>query len=198
MTRRRRAIGAFVLALATCSLAAQKEWSFPHTRANGRATPEFDHNGLHIVVNYDYAQRNHKTKWLLLDLAIASTQSFILHRKDITLLTPDGRQLPVTPQEELLEDSAGITLVLQNARMWRRDLASYFSQRGGGVPNEQIRFQAFPAGESTVSSEVTVDRDHVTGGQLLFRTPSGSWDAGAYRIEVNTDAGLAALPIKLE
>ena len=192
-----RTLIASLIVMATCSLAAQKEWSFPHTRPNGRATPEYDHNGLHIVVNYDYAQHNHKTKWLLLDLAIASKQPFILHRKDITLLTPDGRQLPVTPQEELLEDSAGITLVLQNARVWRRDLRSYFSQRSG-VPNEQIRFQAFPPGERTVSNEVTVDRDHVTLGRLLLRTPAGSWDAGTYRLEVNTDAGLAALPIKLE
>jgi hypothetical protein len=192
-----RMLIASLITLATCSLAAQKEWSFPDTRPNGRATPEYDHNGLHIVVNYDYAQRNHKAKWLLLDLAIASKQSFILHRKDITLLTPDGRQLPVAPQEELLEDSAGITLVLQNARIWRRDLTSYFSQRNGGVPNEQIRFQAFPVGR-TASDEVTVNRDHVTGGQLLFRNPRGSWDAGTHRLEVNTDAGLGALPIKLE
>jgi hypothetical protein len=192
-----RVLIASLITLATCSLAAQKEWSFPHTRSNGRATPAYDHDGLHIVVNYDYAQRNHKTKWLLLDLAIASKQSFILRRKDITLLTPDGRQLPVAPQEELLEDSAGITLVLQNARISRRDLLSYFSQRAGGVPNEEIRFQGFPPGR-TVSSEVTVDSDHVTGGQLLFRTPRGSWDAGTYRLEVNTDAGLASLPITLE
>ena len=189
---------ASLITLATCSLGAQTEWSFPHTRSSGRATPEYDHEGLHIVVNYDYAQRNHKTKWLLLDLAIASKQSFILHRKDLTLLTPDGRQLPVAPQEELLEDSRGITLVLQNARIWRRDLTSYFNQRDGGVPNEPIRFQAFPPGRTTASNEVTVDRDHVTGGQLLFRTPRGSWDAGTHRLEVNTDAGLAALPINLE
>jgi hypothetical protein len=192
-----RMLIASLVTVATCSLAAQKEFSFPHTRPNGRATPEYDHDGLHIVVNYDYAQRNHKTKWLLLDLAIASKQSFILHRKDITLLTPDGRELPLPQQEELLEDSAGITLVLQNATVQRRDLTSYFNQRSGGVPNEQIRFQAFPPGR-TVSSEVTVDRDHVTGGQLLFRTPRGSWEAGTYRLEVNTAAGTAALPIKLE
>jgi hypothetical protein len=192
-----RMLIASVIIVATCSLAAQTEWSFPYTRPNGRATPEYDHDGLHVVVNYDYAQRNHKTKWLLLDLAIASKQSFILHGKDLTLLTPDGRRLPVAPQEELLEDGAGITLVLQNARISRRDLLSYFNQRAGGVPNEEIRFQAFPPGR-TVSSEVTVNRDHVTLGQLLFRTPRGSWDAGTYRLEVNTDAGLAALPIELE
>jgi hypothetical protein len=189
---------ASLISLATCGLAAEKEWSFPHTRPNGRATPEYDSNGLHVVVNYDYAQHNHKTKWLLLDLAVASKQSFILHRQDITLLTPDGRDLPVALQEQLFEDSPGITLVLQNARIQRRDLTSYFNQRNGGVPNERIRFQAFPPGTTTASSEVTVDHDHVTGGQLLFRTPQGFWAPGTYRLEVNTDAGLAALPIKLE
>jgi hypothetical protein len=195
-----RALIASLIALATCSLAAQKEqkeWSFPHTRANGRATPEYNHNDLHVVVNYDYAQRSHRTKWLLLDLALASKRPFILHRKDVTLLTPDGRNLPVAPQQELLEDSATLTLVLQNASISRRDLTSYFSQRAGGVPNEEIRFQAFPIGR-TASDEVTVTSDHVTGGQLFFRTPQGRWDAGTYRLEVNTDAGVAAVPIKLE
>ena len=192
-----RTLIASLIVMATCSLAAQKEFSFPHTRPNGRATPEYHQNGLHVVVNYDCAQRNHKTRWLLLDLAIASTQSFILHRKDITLLTPDGRQVPVASQEEIVEDSAGISSVLQNASISRRNLLSYFNQRSGGVPNEEIRFQGFPPGR-TVSSEVTVDRDHVSLGQLFFRTPRGTWEPGTYRLEVNTEAGLAALPIKLE
>jgi hypothetical protein len=192
-----RMLIASLITLATCGLAAQKEYSFPHTRPNGRATPEYNDNGLHVVVNYDYAQHNHKTKWLLLDLAIASKQPFILHRKDITLLTPDGHSLAVAPQEELFDDSPGITMVLQNASIQRRNLMSYFNERNGGVPNELIRFQAFPPG-TTVSSEVTVNSDHVTAGQLLFRTPRGSWEAGTYRLEVNTTAGLAALPIKLE
>ena len=189
-------IASFVT-LAMCSLAAQTEWSFPHTRANGRATPEYNHNELHVVVNYDCAQRNHQTKWLLLDLAVASKQSFILNRKDLSLLTPDGLHVPVARQEELLEDSAGLNLVLQNARICRRDIRSYFVERNGGIPDEQIRFQSFPLGR-TVSDQATVDRNHVTAGQLLFRTPRGSWDAGTYRLEVNSDAGVAALPIKLE
>jgi len=193
-----RALIALLVALATCSLAAQKEYSFPHTRPNGRATPEYDYGGLHVVVNYDYAQRNHKTKWLLLDLGIASEQSFILHKKDITLLTPDDRHLPLATHEEILGDSEGITSVLQNAKIFRHDLASYFNQRNGGVPNEAIRFQTFPPGRRTASDEVTVDGDHVTAGRLLFRTPRGSWEAGTYRLEVNTDAGQAAVPIKLE
>jgi hypothetical protein len=192
-----RMLIAALTTLATCSLAAQTEWSFPHTRANGRATPEYNHNELHVVVNYDYAQLNHKTKWLLLDLAVASKLSFIPTRKDLSLLTPDGRQMPVARQEELLEDSAGLNSVLQNARIFRRDLRSYFVQRGGGVPDEQIRFQSFPLGK-TVSDQATVDRDHITAGQLLFKTPRGSWDAGTYRLEVRSDAGLAAVPIKLE
>jgi hypothetical protein len=41
-----RLLVASLIAVATCSLAAQKEWSFPHTRANGRATPEYDFGDL--------------------------------------------------------------------------------------------------------------------------------------------------------
>src|SRR5262245_61371247 len=71
-------------------LAAQnKEWSFPRTRSYGRATTEY--NGkVHVVINYDYSQRKHGSKWLLLDIAMSSVQRFVLHKGDLKLLTPNG------------------------------------------------------------------------------------------------------------
>ena len=32
------------------------------------------------LVNYDYSQRNHNTRWLLIDLGIASRQPLVLRR----------------------------------------------------------------------------------------------------------------------
>ena len=182
---------------ATCAgvvIAAQKEWSFPNTKPNGRATVEYRHEGLHIVANYDYSQRNHKTSWLLIDLAAASTRRFVLHKADVKLLTPNGRELSVAPQQALLGDSSGITFVLQNAQIFRRQLDSYFTQRETSDP---IKFQIAP-GQGTTSDEAIVDNDRVAKGAIFFRTPEGSWDAGTYRLEVDTDVAKAALPIALQ
>jgi hypothetical protein len=177
--------------------AQQKEWSFPNTRSYGRATIQYRGQGVQVLVNYDYSQRNHNTKWLLIDLAIASRQRFVLNKDHIKLLTPKGRELGVAPQEAIIADSAGVTKLLQNAKVNRQPLLSYFSQRNGG-PVEPIRFQTFPVGGGTVSPEVTVDNDHVSTGPILFATPEGGWEAGTYRLEITNDVAKAGLPIKLE
>jgi hypothetical protein len=176
--------------------AQQKEWSFPNTRSYGRATIQYRGQGVQVLVNYDYSQRNHNTKWLLIDMAIASRRRFVLKKDHIRLLTPSGREIGVAPQEAVIADSAGLTKLLQNASVQRRPLLSYFSQRGG--PVEAIRFQTLPVGGGTVSPEVTVDDDHVSNGAVLFATPEGSWNAGTYRLEINNEVAKAGLPIKLE
>jgi hypothetical protein len=177
--------------------AQTKEFSFPNTRSYGRATIQYRNQGVQVLINYDYSQRNHTTKWLLIDLAIASRQRFVLHKDHIKLLTPKGRELSVAPQEAIIADSAGVTKLLQNASVNRQPLLSYFSQRGGG-PVEAIRFQTFPIGGGTVSPEVTVDDDHVSNGAMLFVTPEGRWEAGTYRLEINNAVAKVGLPVKLE
>jgi hypothetical protein len=72
--------------------APEQTWSFPNTRSYGRATSQYRGQGVHALINYDYSQRNHNTKWLLVDLAIASRQPFLLRKHHIRLLTPSGRK----------------------------------------------------------------------------------------------------------
>ena len=186
---------AATLVAVTSTQAQQKEFSFRYIKQNGRATPEYFHQGLHVVVNFDYSQRNHKSAWLLIDLAAASTRRFVLHKADLKLLTPGGRDLMVAPQQTVIADSAALTMLLQNAGIWRRDLRTYFPQR---ETLEPIKFQITPPGTGTTSDESVVDNDRVATGPVLFKTPEGSWNAGTYRFEVNTEAGTAALPIRLE
>jgi hypothetical protein len=194
---KRTVITAFIVGLVASAVvtdAQKKEWSFPRTKSYGRATTEY--NGvLHVVINYDYSQRKHGSKWLLVDIGMSAGKRFVLHKNDLKLLTPNGRELPVAPQQALNDDTAGITSVLQNASIWRRPLEHYFNQRG---MIERFRFQVAPPGAGTVTDEVVVDNDWVALGAVFFRTPDGTWDAGTYRLEINTTVDKAALPIKLE
>jgi hypothetical protein len=194
---KRTSIAALII-VATCALgtARPKEWSFPNTKQNGRATVEYQHEGVHAVINYDYSQRNHNTKWLLIDLAAGSKRRFVLHKNHIRVLTPEGRELPVAPQQAVIDDSPGITFVLQNARIFRHRLDDYLPQRN--TAHESILFQVAPPGAGTTSDEAIVDGDRVTAGALFFSTPEGQWQPGTYRLEINNEVANAALPIRLE
>jgi hypothetical protein len=63
----------FVLVLASLTgIAAtippqQQTWSFPDTGFYRRATIQYRSQGVQVLVNYDYSQRNHNTKWLPVD-----------------------------------------------------------------------------------------------------------------------------------
>jgi hypothetical protein len=173
---------------------AQKEQSFPNTKKYGRATVEYRHEGLNVVANYDYSQRNHKGFWLLIDVGLASKDRFVLHRDNFTLVTPEGRTVKLATQEAVIADSPGITSLVQNAKTQRQQVVSYFSQRS---TLEEMRFYSLP-GVRTVSDEAIVDNDRATLGVLLFRSPEGSWQAGTYRLAVDNQRAKAALPITLE
>jgi hypothetical protein len=119
------------------SAVVQQQPPFPNTKKNGSATVEFMNDGFYVVANYDYSQRNHDMPWLLIVIAAASAHRFTLTRKNIKRVTPGGRELPIASQEALLADTARVTSLQQNAKIFRRPLDTYFCQRGHV---EQLRF----------------------------------------------------------
>ena len=86
--------------VATAVCRAQKEQLFPHTKKQGKATVEYTHEGFHVVVNYDYSQRNHDGAWLLIDVAMASNTRFVLHRDNFSIVTPESRTVKLATQED--------------------------------------------------------------------------------------------------
>jgi hypothetical protein len=174
--------------------ASQKEQLFPHTKKNGRAEVEYRHEGLTFVANYNYSQQNHRMPWLLIDVALGSNTRFVLHRDNFSIVTPEGRTVKLATQEAVAADGAGLTSLVQNSKIHRRNLDGYFAQRSA---RELIRFFSFPF-ERTTSNEAIVDNDRVTSGALLFKSPEGSWQEGTYRLAIDNEKAKAALPIALQ
>jgi hypothetical protein len=186
------ALAAGVLLGATRPLA--QEQLFPHTKQRGRATVEYKDDALQVVANYDYSQRRHDSHWLLIDIAASSRRPGVIHRDDVTLATPSGSRLMVASQSRFLEDSQRVTSLLQNAQIWRRQLNSYFNQRGR---NDHFQFLALPGQGLAIDSAVLND-DRVTMGAVFFDMPSGGWDAGPYSLVIDLKDAHAALPITLQ
>ena len=116
-------------------------------------------------------------------------------RESFSVVMPGGRVVPLATQEQFLADSAKITKLRQNARIFQRDVISYFPKSADG---EFIRWFALP-GEGTVRDPAIVPFEHgVVIGDLYFKSPTLRWDDGTYRLVFDNDKGHAELPIRLE
>lgn len=183
-----------ILLAAALSTSAQVGQAFPHTNKYGRATIEYRYQGLGVVANYDYSQKDHSGPWLLIDVALGSAERFVLHRSNFKLVTPDGQTIPLASQQQGQADTENINLLIQNAKIHRHNLDSYFPQRNA---HEPFNFFSLPFVRS-ISDEAIVDNDRVAQGPLLFQSPTGSWKEGTLRLVLMNDKAQAELPITLQ
>ena len=174
--------------------AAQEQTSFPNTTPRGRATIEYKDDAIQVVASYDYSQRNHAVRWVLIDLALWTSRRMILDRDNITFQTPSGSRMMLADQRRFLEDSSQITFVRQNATILRRQLNTYLSP---GASLERLQFLALP-GDGLAVDTALVDKDRVTIGEVFFELPSGEWETGTYALVINNPLAHARLPITLE
>jgi len=187
-----------LLAVGTTLAAAQRpsdDNAFPHTKPNGRATVEYKDEKVQAVAIYDYSQRNHDGAWLLVQIGVALSERGAVTRDSFSMTMPGGRVVPLATQEQFLDDSAKITKLRQNARIFQREVIGYFPKSADG---EYLRWFALP-GEGTVRNPAIIPSEHgVVIGDLYFKSPTLRWDSGTYRLVFGNDKGHAELPIRLE
>jgi hypothetical protein len=170
----------------------QTDALFPHTQQRGRATAEYSHEGLKVVVNYNYSQTNHDTPWLIIDLAASSRQRFVLRPVQVALVTPEGGIVALAERGTVLADWMNTRSHVAVAV--RDDLRGYFT----GEIEEPIPFFMTRHLKLLPYDEAIVDNNHVTLGPLYFRSPEGRWPAGTYRLIIDNVDAKAALPITLK
>ncbi len=158
----------------------------------GRAIVEYRSPQVNAVAAYEYSHRNHNGEWLLVEFAVQAKDRIVIHRDELSLLTPDERSIPVATQEQYLGDHAELTQLMQNATIWRRPLGVYFLT----PPQPTINFYASPG--RIVSDEAVTNLDEVAAGDLLFKSPDGRWRAGEYRLVLDHEKAQLTLPIVLK
>ena len=126
--------------------------------------------------------------------AISTADETIIHRNEIALRTPQGREIPLATQTRIGEDVNKVEQLLQNAKVQTHDVASYFRQQDRLEDMQLFRLPFGPV----VHNEFIVDRDHVAIGPLFFEGPSGAWADGTYALVIRHGTNTAELPIELE
>ena len=181
------------LALAVPTLAAQEEFSSAN-RERGRAAVEFRDDDAHIVAAYYYSQRNHESRWIMIEAGVSTDDTIVIERSAIALRTPQGREIPLATQRRVGEDVSRIEQLLQNANVLSHNVASYFVQRDR---IESMSLFTLPFGP-VVHNSFVVDRHRVAVGPLFFESPTGAWEKGTYALIVRHSKGASELPIHLE
>jgi len=186
-------LGCAMLALAGPQLVAQQEFSSANKK-RGKAVVEYRDKAAHIVAAYNYSQRNHDSHWIVIEAALSTSKEATVHRKEIALRTPQGREIALATQMQVGEDVKRVEQLLQNARVQTHDVASYFNQQDRLEDMQLFRLPFGPV----VHDEFIVDRDHVASGPLFFEAPTGAWEKGTYALIVRSENFTAELPINLE
>ena len=167
---------------------------FPGTKDQGRAAVEYQDDDLHVVAAYYHSQRNHDSRWLLLEVAVEAFRPMRINREDIVLRSPDGREIPVASQRDYRTDYGRTQALIQNASTSRHGIGGYFTAPG----SRNFKFFAQPF-EGIVYSFFDADTWRVAFGDLFFASPTGAWEDGTYSLVVNgADGAQAMLPIELE
>jgi hypothetical protein len=191
-----RTFGVWALCAATVAFAgSQLSAQADHPAKNrGRAVVEFHDKAMHAVVAYNYSQRNHDSRWIVMQSALTTSSESIIHRGDIVLRTPQGSEIPLASQERVGDEVKKVEQLLQNAKVEAHDVLSYFKQQDRV---EEMQLFRLPFGP-VVHDEFIVDRDHIATGSLFFESPSGTWAAGAYVLVIKHPNGIAEIPVTLE
>ena len=190
--------GRALLALTFCgalavSAAAQQEFSSANKRL-GQAAVQYRDKAIQVVAAYYYSQRNHDSRWIMIEGAVSTTAETVIRRDAIFLRTPEGREIPLATQRRVGEDVKRVEQLLQNARVQTHNVVSYFNQRDRPEDMQLFRLPFGPV----VHDEFIVDRDRVAYGALFFESPTGAWEKGTYTLVVRHGKGSAELPINLE
>jgi hypothetical protein len=177
----------------TPAVSAQRDFSSAN-KERGRAAVEYKDKDIQIVAAYYYAQRNHDSRWIMIDAALSTTKRTTFRREAIALQTPAGREIGLATQTRVGQDTTTVESLLRHARVESHDVVSYFPQRDHTYP---MRLFTFPF-NGVVMSEFVVDRNEVASGPLFFESPTGAWEDGTYALIIRHQNGAAELPIRLE
>ena len=179
--------------LAGSSVTAQQQPSSP-TKQLGQAAVQYRDKAIHVVAAYYYSQRNHDSRWLLIQAGVSTSDEAVIKREAIALRTPQGQVIPLATQKRVAEDTKQVERLLQNASVQTHNVASYFKQPARFEDMQLFRLAFGPV----VHDDFIVDRDRAAIGPLFFESPTGAWEPGTYTLVVRNSKVSAELPIQLE
>ena len=195
MEQRRRWLTAALLLFSVGGCATGSATIEEGTRRLGRYSVAYEGPELEAVVRTWQAQRDIAEEWLILVAHLRGTHTSgitEIHRKDISVRTPDGRRLPLISQDEFREVYREIHSRVRRATESSAPLSTY---------RRDLRlcdrwFLVEPTG-GFAQDEIAISTFEECWGPLVFAVPGGV-QPGRWRLVIELEESRADIPFHLE
>ena len=117
--------------------------------------------------------------------------SLTVARRDISIVRPDGANLPLASQREYRRSRAELLPMLLALYDRRDAIRDYFT---GGCGRHNVRFFVDSGIRHTVVD--TFPNGPCLRGDLFFASPTGTWSSGTYTLVMGGDTNVH-LPIEI-
>jgi hypothetical protein len=179
--------------ISTCSTGSGRVDS--SVRETSRFSVVYEGPDLLATVRHYQGERDFGGDWLILVAHLRGAHSSgitEIHRRDISVRTPDGRRLPLITQAEFRKVYSEIHSRIRRAKSTSAPLWTY-----GGDPRPCNRwFLAEPMG-GFAQEEIAINTFEVCWGPLVFQVPGGV-QPGRWRLVIELEESTADIPFELE
>jgi hypothetical protein len=148
----------------------------------------------YVILGYQASNRSVGEEWMLLEVGMTvlePTPDYRLTRDALSLETPDGKTIPLTP---LMEQRGGKVQAIQQRAKVQRDSINYFPTKA----SRSCAILFFPdlGARSVPFDEVDLSDDRACVGRLYFRIPSGI-TYGQHWLNVKFQNSLVRVPFRI-
>ena len=148
-----------------------------------------------VVIGLRFANSRFPSPWLMIEANIAATGNtpIRIDREDVNLVVPGGTRINLASQKAFAESGPNANRLFEEAAITRDPLEGYFV---GPYRHTRLGFFAPPT-EQIVFDQVTVDRNTIAQGYLMFHAPGDKFPAGRYVLEIYNKDVDVKLPFML-
>lgn len=203
---RTSAVATFILAASGVAALSGEQ-----TNVLGRATVEYDEDGVYAVVAYDYSWLHHAEPWLLIHVGLMSKTAAWITRDDFTLAMPDGRVVETPSIAEWRRNAVSIVAMLARSRsvmrptignmlgcrLWMNGSHRDAGDLGRSDRCEFGRFWPRRAG-TVISRSMAVNAHRPAVTEVIFGAPDGvGWPSGDYTLTIRIKDRAVRVPLGL-
>jgi hypothetical protein len=148
---------------------------------------------LEAILGYRFASSSLGDEWLVVDLALTSWKGEAIEVKQeaISVVTSDGRRIPLPTQKEFMAAYPQIQSLLRRAAIASQPLEA---TRGGRRPCE-LDFLRLP-GTGTTRTAIWINDRELCVGMLAFPIPGGI-QPGRWRLDIELEESDLQIPFVL-
>lgn len=148
---------------------------------------------LEAILGYKFADLNLGDEWLVVDLALTGllSESIEVRQEAISVVTPDGRRIPLPTQKEFIAAYPEIQSLMRRAAIASQPLEA---TRGGRRPCE-LDFLRLP-GTGTTRTAIWINERELCVGMLAFPVPGGI-QPGRWRLVIELEESDLETPFLL-